>query len=158
MKNFPKGFRFFKRRNGFTLVELLIVSAIIGILAGMMMIVMGPSTGGAKASALLYDLRSVKAATMQYFYDHGVMPSDGLSTGGSPVLAANLEKYMDKVLDANYGGLVYYMEYDGKTYYGLLPQEFTESAQQKLKKQEIIYKTDGSLYDGGPGPYYMPVK
>ncbi|MDR3321050.1 MAG: type II secretion system GspH family protein [Synergistaceae bacterium] len=161
MKIFSEPFRkaeLFGRRSGFTLVELIVVSMIIGILAGMMMIMTGPSSGGAQAAALLYDLRLVKAATMQYYFDNEIMPSEGLTPGGHTALAAKIEKYLDKQFSISYGGVIYYMEYGGKIYYGLSPDVFTESARNKLATQKIVYKSDGGSYDGGPGPYYMPVK
>ncbi|MDR1021300.1 MAG: type II secretion system GspH family protein, partial [Synergistaceae bacterium] len=47
-------------RGGFTLVELLIVTVIIGIVAGMMMITMGAATDSATAIRLVNDLRLLK--------------------------------------------------------------------------------------------------
>ncbi|MDR3253936.1 MAG: type II secretion system GspH family protein [Synergistaceae bacterium] len=147
-----------KRRNGFTLVELIVVSVIIGVLAGMMMLVSGPSTGGAAAAALIYDLRLIKAASMQYYYDHGAMPSDGLAPGASTELAAYIEKYMDQGYDGSYGGVIYYAHENGKIYYGLLPDEFTEKAKEKLQANGLIYTSTGDPYAGGAGPFYMIVK
>lgn len=65
------------RRSGFTLVELLIVIIIIGILAGAMMMLMGSSSDRAEATKIISNLRSLKAASLQFRADN---PNDNVLT------------------------------------------------------------------------------
>ncbi|MDR1048985.1 MAG: prepilin-type N-terminal cleavage/methylation domain-containing protein [Synergistaceae bacterium] len=64
-----------KAREGFTLVELLIVIVIIGILVGTMMMSSGSATDSAPAAASLAELRSLKGAVAMYFVDHEANPT-----------------------------------------------------------------------------------
>ena len=58
-----------KMRKGFTLVELLIVIVIIGILAAAMLLSTTSATASAKASTIITDLRSMKAALLLLYAD-----------------------------------------------------------------------------------------
>ena len=60
----------FSKRNGFTLVELLIVIIVIGILAGGMMLAAGSATDSAKASTLISELRNAKAGGIMFLGDN----------------------------------------------------------------------------------------
>ena len=70
------------QKRAFTLVELLIVVIIIGVLAGMMMLSAEPAISSAKATRIVADLRSMKAAAMLYKADKGSWPL-WFYTGGS---------------------------------------------------------------------------
>ena len=65
------------KSSGFTLVELLIVIIIIGILAGAMMMLMGSSSDRAEATKIISNLRSLKAASLQFRADN---PNDTMLT------------------------------------------------------------------------------
>lgn len=58
-----------KKRQGFTLVELLIVIIIIGILAGALLLVAGASQDKAAASKVITNLRTAKTAALMYYAD-----------------------------------------------------------------------------------------
>ena len=58
-----------KMRKGFTLVELLIVIVIIGVLAAAMLLSTTSATASAKASTIITDLRSMKAALLLLYAD-----------------------------------------------------------------------------------------
>lgn len=62
------------KRMAFTLVELLIVVIIVGILAAMMLLSAGTATDSAKATRIISDLRSIKAAALLYRADNGSWP------------------------------------------------------------------------------------
>jgi general secretion pathway protein G len=65
-----------RKARGFTLVELLIVIVIIGILAGSMLLVFGSTTDKAKATKIVSDMRSMKAAALLYYTDQGLWPTE----------------------------------------------------------------------------------
>ncbi len=64
------------RAKGFTLVEMLIVITIIGLLAGMTMILTGPATGKAEAARIVSDMRTVKTACVMCGSDAGGWPAE----------------------------------------------------------------------------------
>ncbi|MDR1515180.1 MAG: prepilin-type N-terminal cleavage/methylation domain-containing protein [Synergistaceae bacterium] len=154
MKNIFKA-----RKSGFTLVELLIVTVIIGILAGMMMLMMGSATDGAEATKLINDLRLVKSASLLYYADNDKWPErDSLALGtaltaGTPLndaVVKSLERYMDKPLADNYGSKVFYgVSDDGRIYFGLSADELSTGAKAKLVKNKAIRNQVGNPYDNG---------
>jgi len=82
-----------RKARGFTLVELLIVIVIIGILAGSMLLVFGSTTDKAKATKVVSNLRSLKAAALMYYADNNQWPADGSAT--------TLEPYMDRPVESD---------------------------------------------------------
>jgi general secretion pathway protein G len=74
-----------KAREGFTLVELLMVIVIIGILVGTMMMSSGSATDSAQAASILAELRALKGAVMMYYVDNEANPTN----------ITNLTVYMD---------------------------------------------------------------
>ena len=58
------------RKNGFTLVELLIVIVVIGVLSAMMMLSSTEAVSSAKATNIINNLRNWKTATLEYYADH----------------------------------------------------------------------------------------
>jgi general secretion pathway protein G len=72
------------RREGFTLVELLIVVIILSILAAIVVPQFASSTTDAKYSTLDTNLGTLRSATELYYQQHGAYPSAVASSGGTP--------------------------------------------------------------------------
>jgi len=86
-----------KKQQGFTLIELMIVVAIIGILAAIAIPAYQDYTIRAQVSEGLNLSGGAKAAVTEYYQDRGSMPADNTEAG----LAAEDEiqgKYVDEVL------------------------------------------------------------
>lgn len=96
-----------KRRKGFTLIEMLIVLVIISILAGMMMMTLASTSDKAKATAIVSNMRIIKAALLMYYADHGSWPGD-LGTGKFKESSSNTKAsslllgYIDKAIPDEY--------------------------------------------------------
>ncbi|MCH7538686.1 MAG: pilin, partial [Proteobacteria bacterium] len=97
-----------KKQQGFTLIELMIVVAIIGILAAIAIPAYQDYTIRAQVSEGLNLSGGAKAAVTEYFQDRGTMPLDNAEAG----LAAALDiqgKYVfsvtvtNGVIDIEYG-------------------------------------------------------
>jgi prepilin-type N-terminal cleavage/methylation domain-containing protein len=72
--------------SGFTLIEVLTVSAIIGILSSIAIPVLSSQTQKAQSATGATDLRNTATAMEAYFADHGVYPSasDLAADGSTP--------------------------------------------------------------------------
>ncbi len=97
-----------KKQQGFTLIELMIVVAIIGILAAIAIPAYQDYTIRAQVSEGLNLSGGAKAAVTEFFQDRGTLPADNSTAG----LADNTEiqgKYVDQVtvttgvIDVQYG-------------------------------------------------------
>ena len=85
-----------KKQQGFTLIELMIVVAIIGILAAIAIPAYQDYTIRAQVSEGLNLSGGAKAAVTEYFQDRGVMPGDNTTAGLEA--AGNIQgKYVESV-------------------------------------------------------------
>ncbi len=85
-----------KVQQGFTLIELMIVVAIIGILAAIAIPAYQDYTIRAQVSEGLNLAGAAKAAVSEYYMDRGVYPADNAQAGlGGP--ATIIGKYVDGV-------------------------------------------------------------
>lgn len=69
------------KRKGFTLIEMLIVVAIIGILAGAVLVGLGPVQRGGRDSRRIADLRQVQNGLELYFNKCGYYPGGPAASG-----------------------------------------------------------------------------
>lgn len=66
---------FIKNRKGFTLVELVVVIAILGILAGIAIPRFMSATETARGAKTVADLRTLESAAVMYYAKTGVVPT-----------------------------------------------------------------------------------
>jgi len=92
-----------RKREGFTLVELLIALVIVGILAGALLLVSSAGADKAQAMRVVSDLRNLKAAAVQF----------NASTGSWPLSVTDLSGYLDGPLEC--AGPVCYEVASGET-------------------------------------------
>lgn len=99
-----------KRSNGFTLVEVLVVTSIIGILAGVVLSNLNDARGKAMDATRQQSLREMEAALELYYLDNGRYPTTngaylGVSlsgdsrptTGPTGYIPGLAPKYMDEL-------------------------------------------------------------
>ena len=72
--------KFFKNKKGFTLVELVVVIAILGILAGIAIPRFMDATASARGSKIVADLRTIDSSVSMYYAKTGNYPSAGDSS------------------------------------------------------------------------------
>ncbi|ENX8435363.1 pilin, partial [Neisseria gonorrhoeae] len=84
-------------QKGFTLIELMIVIAIVGILAAVALPAYQDYTARAQVSEAILLAEGQKSAVTEYYLNHGIWPKDNASAGvASP--ASNIKgKYVQKV-------------------------------------------------------------
>lgn len=69
--------KFFKNKKGFTLVELVVVIAILGILAGIAIPRFMDATASARGSKIVADLRTIDSAVSMYYAKNATYPTAG---------------------------------------------------------------------------------
>ena len=82
------------KRKGFTLVELLIVVAILGVLSATMMVTATGSTVNSKAMTIANNIRSCKSAALLYCQTNGTGIGD-VTAKVSDVLKAHVNAWAD---------------------------------------------------------------
>lgn len=80
--------KFFKDKKGFTLVELVVVIAILGILGGIAIPRFMDATASARGAKIVADLRTIDSAVTMYYAKTGDYPSAGTSSELVPTYLA----------------------------------------------------------------------
>ena len=100
------------KREGFTLVELLIVIVVIGVLSAMMMLSSTEAVSSAKAADIISDLRNLKTAALAWYPDNldyveQRVQKNGTTGGNFSKLfdeGGKIEKYMNGEGKVSYSG------------------------------------------------------
>ncbi|HEZ4545809.1 TPA: pilin [Neisseria meningitidis] len=87
-------------QKGFTLIELMIVIAIVGILAAVALPAYQDYTARAQVSEAILLAEGQKSAVTEYYLNHGIWP-DGNSNAGVASSSTIKGKYVEKVEVAN---------------------------------------------------------
>jgi general secretion pathway protein G len=147
-----------RKARGFTLVEMLIVIAIIGILSGSLMLTMGAGTDKAEASRIVSDLNSLKLAAGLYY-------ADNLGGEMTPSVDA-LKPYMS-AHEALSGGRYEFLSGQdaGQWFVGCDVSDASAGVRQRLKKMAAanglrcgVTSSDADVYDGGSQGVYVRVR
>lgn len=70
-------------KKGFTIIELMVVIAIIGLLASIVMVSLGGAREKSRDSRRQADLKSIQLALSLYYNDNGMYPKNIYATSGS---------------------------------------------------------------------------
>ena len=84
-----------KKLKGFTLIELVIVIAILGILAGIAIPRFIDTTEAARGAKLLGDMRTIESMALVYAADHGGQYPKGSTTNFGFKFESGSEKFND---------------------------------------------------------------
>ena len=86
------------RREGFTLVELLIVIVVIGVLSAMMMLSSTEAVSSARASNIVSNLRNLKTAALAFYTDNLDAVDNSGNIAGTTTTFSNLDAARTHVL------------------------------------------------------------
>ena len=110
---------------GFTLVELLIVAAVLLVLGSIAVVAVTRSQRAARDTQVVYDLNQLQTALEYYYTEHGRYPAvadgDSWTNVDTPGLAANLKAQLDRLPQPprtdNGETYTYVVSADGSAYY-----------------------------------------
>lgn len=105
-------FDFRKLKNGFSLIELLVVISIIGVLSAILMMNFVGTRERSRDSQKIQDLNSLKSALRMYYNDNQAYPSPGANNCTSCLNAAIGSSYMIGVSNIGYS----YTSTDGNSF------------------------------------------
>lgn len=118
---------------GFTLVELLIVIAIIGILSATVLVSLNQTRVKARDALRQSDLKQVRTALEIYYFENGEYPAHGSNTRLAEIASALTPKYIPTIpVDPTFGvttsGYRYRSDAPNRQGYQILVNLETDSA------------------------------
>ncbi len=106
-----------KSEAGFTLLELLVVTVVVGVLAAISIISMIGALDRAKQRSTMADMRTISRAIEAYNVDTNILPDD---SGGLVALVPEMVPYSTNVLPINdHWGKAYFYSQDNNGNYTL---------------------------------------
>ncbi len=148
-------------KKGFTLIELLIVVAIIGILASVILVGLGPTQRAGRDARRVADLRNLQNGIALYYNKTGAYPGarnssitvSGANGLGSILTNANIGIYQVPSDPTSGSSYWYYLNSDGSQY---VLEAYLEDANSPLLKSSytdsVVTKCNsGSDGTGGNG-------
>jgi prepilin-type N-terminal cleavage/methylation domain-containing protein/uncharacterized protein (TIGR02145 family) len=104
-----------KPKNGFTIIESLIVVVIIGILAFITLISYSQISSRASDAALVFDLQNAQSKIKAYYSTYGSYPAS-LNASGCPVASGSLPADTNYCIPVSGSNTVYNYSSSGQTY------------------------------------------
>lgn len=150
-----------RERTGFTLLELMVVMAVIGMLAAMIFPNLGRARTRARTAKALSELKTIELALMEYYADYSGFPTNlGMSppaTNGIDKLALDEREYLDTTLPDAFMPSQPYQYFSSDNYNGMMSdQDFADSCivfSVGPDKKDNGKTNFGDAYDDAyPGP------
>ena len=160
------------KREGFTLVELLIVIVVIGVLSAMMMLSSTEAVSSAKAADIVSDLRNLKTAALAFYADNlASADKDGFSLSGTDEAKYRtaILKYMNNGdADAHYKFVgtnqpdTWYVYYDTGVDGNQVTPTVSKKLESRAKSTGLLKEDKSSSYvgvdTGTPSDVYMFIR
>jgi prepilin-type N-terminal cleavage/methylation domain-containing protein len=113
-----------RKTAGFTLLELIVVLAVISLLSSIVLASLGGARASARDSQRLQDMRQIERALEMFYTDHGHYPrnvpdcGDDAHIGQGNAIDDKLDDYMQSVPeDPRHDGSTYYYVYENRHYF-----------------------------------------